>query len=428
CSIKFSWPLAQWRDESSKPPLFSCMNWHPVHLARRIRAFGHRLYHTLHMNAWFPHVPLALAVGLSGLLQINQTLRLLRDFIALPQETLSQLTGGLSSLAIRGVPHDVIGIVLLIMSMGLLLRSRLAWIIAVLMSLASLLLELTPLASQPLVLIGFHALVLVLLISNRGHFQSASLATGTLYSITGMLLTLGFGVVGAYVLGEQFKPVITDFPTALYFTVVTMSTVGYGDILPTTIQARLFTLSLIILGLLVFATSLTAILGPMMNRQILKLIQPRKKNMLRKDHIIVVGCNPLARNTAKAIEARGLDVTLIWRSQRPECTEVPDDLIIGDASDSEVLKQAQVDTARAILALTEDDSDNAFIILAAKDVNEHIKTVVAVSDAHNMAKIKRVKPDVVLALPLIGAELLAKALSGEEMKVDELFAQLLQLD
>ncbi len=380
------------------------------------------------MNAWFPHVPLALAVGLSGLLQINQTLRLLRDFIALPQETLSQLTGGLSSLAIRGVPHDVIGIVLLIMSMGLLLRSRLAWIIAVLMSLASLLLELTPLASQPLVLIGFHALVLVLLISNRGHFQSASLATGTLYSITGMLLTLGFGVVGAYVLGEQFKPVITDFPTALYFTVVTMSTVGYGDILPTTIQARLFTLSLIILGLLVFATSLTAILGPMMNRQILKLIQPRKKNMLRKDHIIVVGCNPLARNTAKAIEARGLDVTLIWRNQRPECTEVPDDLIIGDASDSEVLKQAQVDTARAILALTEDDSDNAFIILAAKDVNEHIKTVVAVSDAHNMAKIKRVKPDVVLALPLIGAELLAKALSGEEMKVDELFAQLLQLD
>ncbi|MBN2856465.1 MAG: NAD-binding protein [Halothiobacillaceae bacterium] len=404
------------------------MNWHPRHLYRSIKALGHRLYQRLNMDAWFPHVPIALAVGLSGLLQINQTVHLLRDFFALPQETLTQLTGGLSTLAIRGVPHDVIGIVLLIMSMGLLLRSRLAWMVTVLMSLASLILELTPFASQPMALIGFHALVLLLLLSNRGHFQSASLATGTLFSITGIVLTLGFGVVGAYVLGEQFKPIIPDFPTALYFTIVTMSTVGYGDIIPITTQARLFTISLIILGLLVFATSLTAILGPMMNQQIMKLIQPRKKTMLRKDHIIVVGCNPLARNAAKAIEARGLVVTIIWRSQRPECTEVPADLIIGDASDSEILKQAQADTARAILALTDDDSDNAFIILAAKDVNEKIKTVVAVSDAHNMKKIKRVKPDVVLALPLIGAELLAMALSGEEMKVDTLFEQLLTLD
>jgi voltage-gated potassium channel len=179
---------------------------------------------------------------------------------------------------------------------------------------------------------------------------------------------------------------------------------------------------------LVFATSLTAILGPMMNQQIMGLIQPRKKPMQRKDHIIVVGCTPLARNAAKAISARGLAVTLIWRTAHPDCTDHPDDLIIGDASDSDVLKQAQADTARAILALTDDDSDNAFTILAAKDVNEQIKTVVAVSDAHNMTKIKRVKPDVVLALPLIGAELLAKAFSGEEIKVDTLFEQLLKLD
>jgi voltage-gated potassium channel len=384
------------------------------------------------MNAWFPHVPIALAVGLSGLLQITQTLHLIKAFFAPPELALGQavgpLTGGLSSLAIRGVPHDVIGLLLLIMSIGLLLRSRLAWIVTVLMSIASLALEFTPFASQPLGLIAFHVGVLTLLIISRAHFQNASLTTGTLFSVTGVLLTLSYGVVGAYVLGAQFKPEITDFPTALYFAIVSMATVGYGDIVPISIEARFFTISLILLGLLVFATSLTAILGPMMNRQMMLLIQPRKKPMQRKDHIIVVGCNPLARNAAKAIEARGLAVTVIWRTLRPECTDAPNDLITGDASDSEILKQAQADTARAILALTDDDSDNAFIILAAKDVNEKIKTVVAVSDAHNMAKIKRVKPDVVLALPLIGAELLAMALSGEEMKVDALFEQLLTLD
>lgn len=402
-------------------PLFR----HPI---RTIHAFRHRVARALHMDTWFPHVPIALAVGLSGLMQINQTLSLIEEFFALPQQTIVQFSGGFNSLAIRGIPHDVIGVLLVIMSFGLLMRSRLAWIVTLLMSMASLLLELTPLASQPMSLILFHAAVLLLLLFNRQHFQRASLTTGTLYSITGILLTLGFGVIGAYVLGAQFKPAITDFPTALYFTIVSMSTVGYGDIIAQTTEARMFTVSLIILGLLVFATSLTAILGPMMNQQIMKFIQPRRKNMQRKDHIIVVGKGPLARNAADSLESRDLMVTRIVPTAPTQGTEEAGDFIVGDGGDSDVLLQAQADTARAVLALTEDDSENAFIILAAREVNENIKTVVAVSDARNLSKIKRVHPDAVLALPVIGAELLAMALSGEEIKTDVLFEQLLKLD
>lgn len=404
------------------------MNPHLRHPLRFFHALRHRVARALHMDAWFPHVPIALAVGLSGLMQINQTLSLIEEFLALPQQTIEQFSGGFSSLAIRGIPHDVIGVLLVIMSLGLLMRSRLAWMVTVLMSVASLLLELTPLASQPMSLILFHAAVLILLVLNRQYFQRASLTTGTLFSITGVLLTLGFGVIGSYVLGAQFKPAITDFPTALYFTIVSMSTVGYGDIIAQTTEARMFTISLIILGLLVFATSLTAILGPMMNQQIMKLIQPRRKTMQRKDHIIVVGNGPFARNAADSLESRGLTVTRILPTAPTQGMEEPSDFIVGDGGDSDVLLQAQADTARAVLALTEDDSDNAFIILAAREVNEKLKTVVAVSDAHNLNKIKRVHPDVVLALPVIGAELLAMALSGEEFKTDALFEQLLKLD
>lgn len=283
-------------------------------------------------------------------------------------------------------------------------------------------------ASQPLSLIIFHAIVLSLLLLYRQYFDRASLTTGTLFSVTGVLLTLGFGVIGSYVLGAQFKPAITDFPTALYFTIVSMSTVGYGDITAQTTEARMFTISLIILGLLVFATSLTAILGPMMNQQIMKLVQPRRKTMQRKDHIIVVGNGPFARNAAESLESRDLMVTRILPATPPDGAEKLNDFIIGDGTDSDVLLQAQADTARAVLALTEDDSDNAFIILAAREVNENIKTVVAVSDAHNLNKIRRVHPDVVLALPVIGAELLAMAMSGEEFNTDALFEQLMKLD
>lgn len=404
------------------------MNSYLRHPLRTFNALRHRFARTLRMDAWFPHVPIALAVGLSGLMQITQTLSLIEEFLALPQQTIEQFSSGFNSLAIRGIPHDVIGVLLVIMSLGLLVRSRLAWMVTVLMSISSLLLELTPLASQPVSLILFHAVVLLLLLLNSQHFQRASLTTGTLFSITGVLLTLGFGVIGSYVLGAQFKPAITDFPTALYFTIVTMSTVGYGDIIAQTTEARMFTISLIILGLLVFATSLTAILGPMMNQQIMKLVQPGSKKMQRKDHIIVVGNGPFARNATDSLEKRGLEVTRILSSTPTPGSEIPNDFIIGDGSDSDILLKAQADTARAIIALTEDDSENAFIILAAREVNEKLKTVVAVSDAHNLNKIKRVHPDVVLALPIIGAELLAMALSGEEIKTDALFEQLLNLD
>lgn len=70
---------------------------------------------------------------------------------------------------------------------------------------------------------------------------------------------------------------------------------------------------------------------------------------------------------------------------------------------------------------------DAFVVLAAKDANERGRTLVAVSDADNMGRMRHVRPDVVLALPVIGGELLAMALSGEEIKVDALLDQLFQL-
>jgi len=275
--------------------------------------------------------------------------------------------------------------------------------------------------------LGYSGALLLLLFVARRSFHRASLATGTLFALVGILLTMGFGVLGSYALGKGFSPPITDFASALYFTVVTMSTVGYGDITPHSADARLLTISLIVLGLVVFATSLTAIVGPLINRRMMSLLQPGKKAMKRKDHIIVVGDTPLARNAIKALHQRGIQVAAIWSTRPQEGIETPEDLVIGDGGDVDVLGRADIQDARAVLALGGDDSENAFVVLAAKGANERVRTLVAVSDADNMGRMRHVRPDVVLALPVIGGELLAMALSGEEIKVDALFDQLLQL-
>jgi voltage-gated potassium channel len=381
------------------------------------------------MRFWFPHVPLALVVGVAGLTQVLLTSGSLQRLIALTggSKSIVSVAGGLDMPAIRGVPQEAIGVLLLVVGAGLLWRSRLAWVLAFLLTLLTVSLELSPLSTASHSLVFFNALLLVLLLLFRRSFTRASLATGTLFALTGILLTLGYGVLGAYVLGADFTPKITNFVNAVYFAIVTMSTVGYGDITPRTAEARMFSVSLIVLGLVVFATSLTAIVGPLIDSRMMNLLQPKGKRMKRASHIIVVGDGPLARNSTKALAARGLQVTAVRAARGLEDAEQPEDLVVGDGSDTEVLHNASVEQARAVLALSEDDSYNAFVVLAAKEMNPTARTVVAVSNVGNTRRMMRVHPDVVLALPVIGSELLAMALSGEEIKADALISQLLKL-
>lgn len=385
----------------------------------------------LRVSAWFPHVPLALIVGLSGATQLLLASGSLRRLIAQAaggHSVVINVAGGLDMPAIRGVPQEAIGALLLLAGIGLLLRSRLAWVITFLLSLATVGLELSPLSTASRALIIFNALLLLILLLTRRRFTRASLATSTLFALTAILVTLGYGVLGSYVLGAGFRPPIRNVTDAIYFAVVSMSTVGYGDITPQTSVARLFTVSLILFGLVVFATSLSAIVGPIIDNRLVRLLQPRsKRRMKRSSHIIVTGDGPLAQSCIRALTTRGLQVTAV-RLQAPSPDgEPPEDFVVGDASDTEVLRGVGIQQARAVLAPSDDDAYNAFVILAAKELNPGLRTVAAVGSKQSSSRVMRAHPDVVFSLPQIGSELLAMALSGEEIKADALVSQLLKL-
>ena len=81
-------------------------------------------------------------------------------------------------------------------------------------------------------------------------------------------MLLIYATFGTFYLGSEFHPRVTDLVTALYYAMVTMSTVGYGDITPQTTEAKLFAVSIIVLGVAVFATSLTAVIAPLVTRSL----------------------------------------------------------------------------------------------------------------------------------------------------------------
>lgn len=149
--------------------------------------------------------------------------------------------------------------------------------------------------------------------------------------------------------------------------------------------------------------------------------------MKRVSHVIVVGDGPLAKDAARALTARGLQATAIL-AQKPDAeADQPADFIVGDGSDTDTLRRVHIGEARAVLALSEDDSYNAFVVLAAKELNPNVRTVAAVGDTRNTGRVARTRPDVLLTLPQLGGELLAMALSGEKISADALISQLLKL-
>ena len=163
-----------------------------------------RAYRTLRMGSWFPHVPLALLVVLTGISQLILTSGSLQRLLTgtLKDASLvSNVAGGLHIPRVRGVPQEGIGALLIFMGMLMLWRSRLAWVLTFLLTLATVCLEFSPLSSASRSLIVFSVGLLVLLLVFRRSFNRASLATGTLLALTLILFVLGYGVLGSYLLG-----------------------------------------------------------------------------------------------------------------------------------------------------------------------------------------------------------------------------------
>ncbi len=252
-----------------------------------------------------------------------------------------------------------IGLAMVVMLIGLQLRSRLAWVLTLVLLATITLLQIKHLGHHPLWVYYDGVLLTALLIANRS-FSRSSVAAATLYALTSTLMLLFYAVFGAYYLGNDFKPAITDLATALYYSVVTMATVGFGDIAPVTSESRMFTVSVIVLGITVFATSLGAVVGPAMSNSVQRIINRRDRPMERKDHFIVIGATALANNIYHEIRKRNLPATLVLLERSPGSGLENADVVIGDASEVAVLRKAGAETARAVLAMRDDDSERLY--------------------------------------------------------------------
>lgn len=356
-----------------------------------------------------PQWPLAMTLIAAGAINVLAGIRYHPSLLA-HLKTLSTLGQSLSVLG--SSTQTFLGGGLMLVGFGLFWRLAAAWAFGVLLLAITVGVDLFQGQTGAAIILPT-VLLLALMIFRRSFMRRTAWASN-LISMMGVLAILAYGTLGSYMLGQGFHPEIKDVPSALYFTIVTLSTVGYGDITPAVPEARLFVVTLIVVGLSIFATAIASTLAPVISGELQHIFTPGGKpmNIKRKGHVIVVGEGPIATNTANELSTRGIPFVQVAVTEVEASPPDQTDVIGGEASEDSILRKADIDTARMLVAAGDDDGENAFISLVAKDLNPAVTVLAVASSARSIRRLKLARADVVFASAAVGSRLLANIIQG----------------
>ncbi len=217
---------------------------------------------------------------------------------------------------------------------------------------------------------------------------------------------LAFGTVG-FLLLEDIS--VLD---ALFMTVITVSTVGYEEVVPLSDGGKIFAIFFIIIGIgligYTLGTIINATLQEFMHDVFGRRRMERKVSRL-KGHFIIAGFGRVGKNVAKAFVAAKVKFTVIENNADvvSQLRELGYSFIEGDATTDEALKKAGIEKAKGLVAATHSDADNVFIVLSANRVNKEIFIVSRADTAEAVEKLKTAGATRVVSPAVIGGRTMA---------------------
>ncbi|MXR41595.1 potassium channel protein [Halobaculum sp. WSA2] len=351
---------------------------------------------------------LSVVAGIGGI--VTRPTRRLSIVSALPDE----------AVVLVGFTGAITGFLLLVAAYGLRRGLRAAWIMAVVLLPLTAIQGLVGSTVAGPVLLALSLAALLALVLNRRLFATeVDLSPTQWASLAALIGSLGYSTAGAFALGDQFNGVstITD---AVYFSVVTASTVGYGDVTPATPLAKWFAMSALVLNVAAFAIALGVLITPAIEARLTNALGRMTDTDidLLTDHVIVLGYGELTEPIVDELTAADVEFLVITPDEAAaRALHEGEDVrvLTADPSDEEPLERANVATARAVVAATNNDAEDALAILTARQLNPDVTIVAGATGRENVNKLKRAGADTVISPATIGGHLLVtSALGGED--------------
>jgi len=205
-----------------------------------------------------------------------------------------------------------------------------------------------------------------------------------------------------------------SFGDCLYMTIITVTTVGYGEVLDgmaVVPYARGFTTVLLVFGtgiLVFFASTITAFIieGDLKNVLFASRMKKRMKRM--RNHIVVCGAGSTGRNVIEELLTTEIPVIAVDLDET-ELREIAEKFpkaefsyIVGDATDDDVIAQVNLPAAKGLVAALSSDKDNLYLTVSARQSNPEARIVARCAELSHVEKIRRSGADAVVSPNFIG--------------------------
>jgi len=205
-----------------------------------------------------------------------------------------------------------------------------------------------------------------------------------------------------------------SWPDAVYMTVITLATVGYGETHPLGNRGRLFTITLILMGVISIGYLVNRFTEALIQGYFQEGIRLRQRRRLidtLTEHYILCGFGRTGRQIALEFKAEGIPFVTV--DSEVEQIEAAQELgyvsVQGDATLDDTLLKVGIERAICLIAALPSDAENLYTVLSAKSLNPQIRAIARASTEEALKKLQRAGADAVVSPYITGGRRMAAA-------------------
>ena len=221
-----------------------------------------------------------------------------------------------------------------------------------------------------------------------------------------LILLLFIGVLGFRLISNY------SWIDAVYMTVITVTTVGFGEVHPLDPQAKIFTVFLILTSVVIVGYAFKIITEYIISKN--NISELKQKKMQKKinslsNHIIICGYGRNGKQAAKKLLMHKRSFVVI-ESNKELIEKHQNDKILfvwGNANEDEVLQLAGIEHAECLISALPNDSDNVFVVLSARQMNSKMRIISRASNESSNSKLKLAGANNVILPDNIGGDHMA---------------------
>ena len=190
-------------------------------------------------------------------------------------------------------------------------------------------------------------------------------------------------------------------------TVITVSTVGFGEVEPLSDGGKLFTSGLILSSLVVLGYFVSILTQNLVHSQLSFFYTGRSKYRRQnkmENHVIVVGYGRNGKQVVEELSSMGTEVIVIDQNHEIVINNMgkPVRFIEGDATDDEVFIKANIKYAKSLISTLPNDADNLFVVLTARSLKHDLKIISRASSDSTEKKLRMAGVDSVVMPERVG--------------------------